>query len=57
MKDAEKAKEPDVETMSVKIPDNGYSKKGYVNVRGASLNYVRAQSNNKETAHCSARAD
>lgn len=49
--------EKSTDTLSVDIPDSGYSKKGYVNIRGASLNYVRAQSNNKESAHCSARAD
>ncbi|MDT9000906.1 hypothetical protein RQP53_16640 [Paucibacter sp. APW11] len=38
----------------VAMPDKE-SSKGYVNTRGASLNYVRRNSDNKETAYCSDR--
>lgn len=47
----------DKQTLSVNVPDPGYSKVGYVNIRGASLNYVVSKAHNKESAHCSARAD
>jgi len=51
------AQTQDTQTLSVSVPDPGYSKVGYVNIRGASLNYVVGRAHNKESAHCSARAD
>ncbi|MET4373248.1 hypothetical protein ABIA99_005970 [Bradyrhizobium sp. LB12.1] len=49
--------EAEKRTLSVNVPDLGYSKIGYVNIRGASLNYVVGKAHNKESAHCAALAD
>jgi hypothetical protein len=45
------------EQLIVGIPETGFEKVSYVNTRGAALNYVRAESNNREEAHCADRAD
>lgn len=45
------------QTITVNVPDKGYTKVSYVNTRGASLNYVRTDSINKESGHCSDRDD
>lgn len=52
-------KEVEEQTLIVGIPvtDAGFEKISYVNTRGAALNYVRAESHNREEAHCADRAD
>ncbi len=50
-------KEVEEQTLIVGIPDAGFEKVSYVNTRGAALNYVRSETNNREEAHCADRAD
>jgi hypothetical protein len=44
-------------TITVRVPEKGFTKVSYVNTRGASLNYVTQDSRNRESAHCSDRSD
>jgi hypothetical protein len=50
-------KEVEEQSLVVGIPAVEFEKVSYVNTRGAALNYVRSNSDNREEAHCADWAD